>query len=76
MMNRRKVRARHCEEGAVLLSLDNLLSYPWISSKVEEGSLKLHALYYDLGEGELYRFSPEKEDFLPLALKTPKKSTK
>ena len=71
-----EVRARHCEEGAVLLSLDNLLSYPWISSKVEEGSLKLHALYYDLGEGELYRFSPEKEDFLPLALKTPKKSAK
>ncbi len=59
-------RTRHCEEGAVLVSLDNLLSYPWIYERVEQGTLKLHALYYDLREGELFRFSPDREDFLPL----------
>lgn len=59
-------RERHCEEGAVLVSLDNLLSYSWIFERVESGTLKLHALYYDLGEGELFRFSPDREDFLPL----------
>ncbi len=63
------VRERHCEEGAVLVSLDNLLSYPWISTKVEEGTLKLHALYYDLAAGDLYRYSPESEDFLKMRLK-------
>ncbi len=56
-------RTRHCEEGAVLVSLDNLLSYPWIYERVEQGTLKLHALYYDLREGELFRFSPDREDF-------------
>ena len=64
-----KERSRHCEEGAVLLSLDNLLSYPWIAERVEEGSLKLHALYYDMGEGNLYRYNPEIEDFCPLIQK-------
>lgn len=58
-----RCRERHCEEGAVLVSLDNLLSYSWIAERVEEGTLKIHALYYDLGEGELFRFSPECEDF-------------
>ena len=50
----------------MLVSLDNLLSYPWIYERVEQGTLKLHALYYDLREGELFRFSPDREDFLPL----------
>ena len=58
-----KTRSRHCEEGAVLISLDNLLSYPWIAERVKNGQLKLHALYYDLSEGNLYRFSPDSEDF-------------
>lgn len=61
-----KTRERHCEEGAVLISLDNLLSYPWILERVNEGSLKLHALYYDLKEGNLYRYSVEEENFKPL----------
>lgn len=58
-----KERARLCEEGAVLVSLDNLLSYSWILDRVVDGSLRLHALYYDLAEGNLYRYSPEEEDF-------------
>ncbi len=58
-----KTRSRRCEEGAVLISLDNLLSYPWIAERVKNGQLKLHALYYDLSEGNLYRFSPDSEDF-------------
>ena len=47
----------------MLISLDNLLSYPWIAERVKNGQLKLHALYYDLSEGNLYRFSPDSEDF-------------
>ena len=36
---------------------------PWIAERVKNGQLKLHALYYDLSEGNLYRFSPDSEDF-------------
>ncbi len=58
-----QLRCRHCEEGAVLLSIDNLLSYDWIREKVNQKELELHALYFDLGEGNLYRYDPKLENF-------------
>ena len=54
---------RRVEEGAVLQSIENLLSYDWVEKKVQEGSLSLHALYYDLKEGALYVWNAQKEDF-------------
>lgn len=56
---------RRVEEGAVLQSIENLLSYDWIEAKVQEGTLSLHALYYDLKSGTLYVWNAEKEDFEP-----------
>ena len=54
---------RLCEEGTVLLSIDNLLSFDWIKSRVDAGTLSLHALYYDMSEGSLLIWNAEKEDF-------------
>lgn len=59
------IRCRRCEEGAVLLSIDNLLSYDWIRERVESGTLDLHALYYDMAAGNLCLWNGEKEDFEP-----------
>ena len=42
-----------CEQTAVRHSLKNLLTHPWIRSRVEEGSLDLVGCYYDLRSGEL-----------------------
>ena len=42
-----------CEQTAVRYSLKNMMSYPWIKSRVEKGELKLIGLYYDLHSGEL-----------------------
>lgn len=56
---------RRVEEGTVLQSIENLLSYDWIEAKVQEGTLSLHALYYDLKSGTLYVWNAEKEDFEP-----------
>ena len=57
------VRARRCEEGTVLQSIDSLLSYDWVKSRVDAGSLALHALYYDLASGTMYVWNAEAEDF-------------
>lgn len=59
------LRCRRCEEGAVLLSIENLLSYDWVHERVEEGTLSLHALYYDMAAGNLCVWNAEKEDFEP-----------
>lgn len=53
------MRCRLCEEGSVLLSIENLLSYEW----VQAGRLCLHAVYYDLGRARLALWNSETEDF-------------
>lgn len=58
-------RSRRCEEAAILLSIENLLSYPWIQKRVTEGVLKLHALYYDMHDGNLLVWDAKREDFVP-----------
>lgn len=57
-------RHRRCEEGAVLISIDNLLSYDWIARRVAEHKLMLHAWYFDIKGADLYAYDPAKEDFV------------
>ena len=42
-----------CEKTAVSYSLKNLMTHPWIRSRVESGDLDLVGCYYDLHRGEL-----------------------
>ncbi len=42
-----------CEKSAIRYSLQNLMTYPWIRSRVESGKLDLVGSYYDLHNGEL-----------------------
>lgn len=58
-------RIRLSEEAAVLLSIENLLSYPWIEEAVKAQTLSLHALYYDMREGTLNVWNSEMENFEP-----------
>lgn len=45
--------ARCCERQAVLVSLDNLMTFPFIKERVEAGALEVHGWYLDIAEGEL-----------------------
>ncbi|KAM0948982.1 putative carbonic anhydrase [Dioscorea sansibarensis] len=40
-------QCKHCEKESLNASLLNLLTYPWIEERVNEGSLSLHGGYYD-----------------------------
>lgn len=55
--------ARACEQSAVLVSLDNLMTFPMIKRRVEEGTLRLNGWYYDLTKGILRRYNPETKVF-------------
>jgi len=57
-----------CEQFAVEHALQNLMTYPWILSRVEQGILYLHGWYYDLFQGTLARFDPASADFVPLTI--------
>jgi carbonic anhydrase len=62
----RAVQAKACEQWAISLSLDNLISFPWIRERVEAGQLKLHGWYFDIETGELLGYSAETSTFVPL----------
>ena len=62
-------QTKACEQGAIALSLANLLSFPWIRERVEAGSLALHGWYFDIGAGELLAYSRETASFAPLVPK-------
>ncbi len=44
---------RTCEHEGVKVSLENLMTFPWIRERVEAGLLHLHGSYFDLECGDL-----------------------
>lgn len=46
------------EKEAVLVSLENLMSFPFVKAAVEAGDLTLHGLWNDTGEGVLECYDP------------------
>lgn len=57
-------RYRACEHAAIGISLNNLMTFPWIRERVEAGTLHLHGWYFDLHSGALLRRDPESGRFL------------
>lgn len=55
-----------CEMASILQSLDNLLTYPWLRRRADEGKLVLHGWYFDIETGALLAYSPRQQAFLPL----------
>lgn len=55
-----------CEQASVLVSLENLLTFPWIWERVMTGRIYLHGWYFDLRKGELLSYLPETGSFEPL----------
>ncbi|MCH9844523.1 MAG: carbonic anhydrase [Alphaproteobacteria bacterium] len=59
----------HCERETVLLSLDNLTSFPWIKQRITEKKLQIHGWYFSIDNGALSHYDPESHDFIPFATK-------
>ncbi len=47
-----------CEQRAILVSLDNLMTFPWVRQGVENGRLALHGWYFDIEHGSLLQYNP------------------
>lgn len=60
------LQARACEQAAILLSLENLRSFPWVRERIENGTLALHGWYFDMHAGELSEYAPKSGEFVPL----------
>ena len=51
-------QARACEKEAILVSLRNLLTFPWVKERVASGRLSLHGWYYNISTGQLKYYDP------------------
>ena len=56
-------RQRCCELEALKSSLSNLLEFPWLKARIEDGSLQVDALYLDLGRGTLLLYDRNRDTF-------------
>jgi carbonic anhydrase len=48
-----------CEHESVRLSLDNLMTFPWIKDAVEAGHITLHGCFFDIRSGILERLGDD-----------------
>lgn len=54
-------QAKICEEQVLLMSLKNLLTYPWV--KARQDQLSLHAWRFDMASGNLQAYQPDTGKF-------------
>ena len=57
---------RAVEQAAVVNSVSNLMTFPWIAEKVKAGKLVLHAWWFNLTQGQLYALNPAPATFEPV----------
>lgn len=55
-----------CELRAILVSLRNLVTFPWIRERVENGTLTLHGWYFDIEQGQLLQYDAATGSFAAL----------
>lgn len=60
------LRTRALEHQAVLVSLENLMTFPFIRDEVTAETLTLHGLWADIGEGALEQFDPADGRFVAI----------
>ena len=48
-------RVAELERQAVIVSLENLMTFPFVAAKVEAGEMSLHGLVHDIGDGRLWQ---------------------
>ncbi len=54
------------EKEAVKVSLDNLMTFPFVAEAVASEQMTLHGVWNDIGEGDLWWFDPTDGTFKPV----------
>lgn len=58
-----EMKERITEKENVLMQIRNVETYPFVEKALEEGTLKLHGWYYDIGTGKIFSYNPENDEF-------------
>lgn len=55
-----------CEKEALLVSLENLETFPWVKAALSEDKLKIHAWHFDIESGDILYYNSKNSSFIPL----------
>ncbi|HJX15831.1 MAG TPA: carbonic anhydrase [Candidatus Deferrimicrobiaceae bacterium] len=53
-------------EENVLVQMENLRTYPVVQRAAREGRLHVHAWFFEIGTGKVFRYSPDKGQYEPI----------
>jgi len=57
---------RLTERLSVMKQIENILTYPIVKTRFEEGSISIHGWYYDIETGKIEYYNAQTYEFLPL----------
>jgi carbonic anhydrase len=60
---------RECERESIVISLDNLRTFPFVRDAVEKRQMQLLGVYFDLEKGELLHYEETTGEFRDVTLK-------
>lgn len=60
------LQSHHCEKQSLIISLQNLKTFPWIADRVAKNRLSLHAWYFNLKTGMIETYQSDINAFVPL----------
>jgi len=61
--NNKKELLRYTEKVSIIFQLENLLTYPAVKRRLEEGKVFLHGWYYDIKDGTIECYDDEAYEF-------------
>ena len=61
-----KAKARTCEQSAVLVSLENLMTFPFIRQRVGDRRFRLHGWHIDIRSCDLHVYESLRQQFEPV----------
>ncbi len=56
-----------CEHESIIISLRNLMSYPYIAKRMEENTLNIFGWHFDIETGNIMAFDPDTAMFEPIS---------
>lgn len=59
-------RKQALEKEAILVSLANLMSFPFVKDAVDAETLSLHGVWNEIGKGEIETFDPHSRNFVAI----------
>ena len=61
-----QTQSRALEKKTVMVSLSNLMTFPFVAEAVHSGRLSLHGLWIEIGSGALETYDPNVDRFVPV----------